>query len=195
MVNIRKLNDMMIPDPYPHSLQSEIIANVQRCNNLAIFDAASFFYQWRLHPDYCFMFTVVTHRTQKTFQVLIMGYINSIAYIQREVDSILHAERAWANAYMDNLVCKATSVSDIFQKLCVLCEIFVAYNISIKPTKTYLDHADVGLLGQLVNPLSLRAFDHKFKANQLLRYSKTLGALRYYLRLTGYLRSYIHFYA
>ena len=33
------------------------------------------------------MFTVVTYRGQETFQVPIMGYINSVAYVQQEIDN------------------------------------------------------------------------------------------------------------
>ena len=44
VVDIRKLNDLVLPDSYPLPLQSEIIANVQGCTNLAVLDAASFFY-------------------------------------------------------------------------------------------------------------------------------------------------------
>ena len=40
------------------------------------------------------MFTVVTHRGQETFQVLIMGYINSVAYVQHEIDNILRDVRS-----------------------------------------------------------------------------------------------------
>lgn len=90
VVDIRKLNKMVLPDSYPLPLQSEIIANIQGCTNLAVLNAASFFYQWRLHPDHRFMFTVITHRRQETFQVPIMGYINSVAYVQREIDNIFH---------------------------------------------------------------------------------------------------------
>lgn len=89
VVDIRKLNEMVLPDLYPLPLQSEIIANVQGCTNLAVLDAASFFYQWRLQPDHRFMFTVVTYRGQETFQVPIIGYINSVAYVKREIDNIL----------------------------------------------------------------------------------------------------------
>lgn len=89
MVDIQKLNDMVLLDSYSLRLQSEIIANVQRYTNLAVLDAALFFYQWLFHLDHCFMFTVVTHRGQKIFQVLIIGYINSVAYIQQEIDNIL----------------------------------------------------------------------------------------------------------
>ena len=73
---------MMLLDSYLLSLQSKIIANVQGCTNLAVLDTALFFYQWRLHPNHCFMFTVVTHCGQKTFQVPIMEYINSMAYVE-----------------------------------------------------------------------------------------------------------------
>ena len=81
VVDIRKLNDLVIPNAYPLPLQSEIIANVQGYTNLAIFNATSFFYQWLLHPDHHYMFTVVIYQGQETFQVPIMGYINSVAYV------------------------------------------------------------------------------------------------------------------
>ena len=51
------------------------------------------------------------------------------------------------------------------------------------------------LLGQRVNSLGLTTSDEKLKAICLLAYPDTLGVLEYYLGLTGYLRSYIHFYA
>lgn len=141
------------------------------------------------------MFTVVTHRGQETFQVSIMDYINLIAYVQQEIDNILREVRAWARAYVDNIVCVTRSLPDLLDKLRVLFEIFLHYNISIKPTKSFLNYPDVGLLGQRVNSIELTISDEKLKAIRLLAYPDTLGALEYYLGLIGYLRSYIHFYA
>ena len=77
----------------------------------------------------------------------------------------------------------------------MLFEIFLRYNISIKPTKSFLKYPDIGLFGQRVNSLRLTTSDEKLNAIRLLTYPDTLGALEYYLGLTGYLRSYIHFYA
>ena len=93
------------------------------------------------------MFTVVTHRGQNTFQFPIVGYINSIAYIQIEIDTIFQAVLAWARAYINDIVCGATSVADLLQKLRVLFEIFVVYNISIDTAKTYLNYQDAGFPG------------------------------------------------
>ncbi len=74
-------------------------------------------------------------------------------------------------------------------------EIFLDYNISISPTKSYLNYPNVVLLGQRVDSLGLTTLEQKLKAIKLLTYPDTLGALECYLGLTGYLRSYIHFYA
>ncbi len=136
---------MFIPNSYPLPLQSDIIANVQGYTNLAVLDATSFFYQWRLHLDHRFIFTVVTHQGQETFQVPITGYINSVTYVQREIHAILQSVRAWARAYIDDIIYGATSIADLLQKLRILFEIFVAYKIAIKLTKTYLNYFDVGL--------------------------------------------------
>ena len=92
-------------------------------------------------------------------------------------------------------MCRAKSLLDLLKKLRTLFEIFLAYNISISPTKSYFNYPDVVLLGQQVDSLGLTTSEQKLKAIKLLIYPDTLGALDYYLGLTGYLKSYIHFYA
>lgn len=86
------------------------------------------------------------------------------------------------------------SICNLFSKLYILFKIFVTYNILIKLTKTYLNYLDIGLLGQRVNSLGLTISNDKLRTIQLLHYLDILGALKYYLGLTGYLCSYIHFY-
>lgn len=140
------------------------------------------------------MFTVVTHCDQETFQVLIMGYINLVAYVQREIDNILQKVHAWARVYVDDIICGAKSLSDLLKKLRILFNIFFKYNFSIKPIKSFFNYPDVRFLGQQVNYLGLTTSKEKFRAIKYLIYPNTLGALKYYLGLTGYLRSYIHFY-
>ena len=81
MVNIRALNDLLVPDAHLLPLQSDIIATLQGCTHISVLDATSFFYQWHVHPDYEYLFTVVTHRGQETFKVPIIGCMNSIIYI------------------------------------------------------------------------------------------------------------------
>ena len=103
--------------------------------------------------------------------------------------------RAWARAYVDNIICEARSLSDLLEKLRVLFDIFLEYNISIKPTKSFHNYPNIGLLGQQVISLGLTTSEEKLWAIKHLTYPETLGALKYYLGLSGYLRNYIHFYA
>lgn len=147
VVDIPKLNDMVLPDSYPLALQSQIIANVPGCTNLAVLDAASFFYQWFFDLDHRFMFINVSYCGQETFQVLIMGYVILVAYIQREIDKILRNMRAWARVYIDDIIYRAKSLSNLLEKLRILFDIFLGYNISIKPTKSFFNYPNVGLLG------------------------------------------------
>ena len=58
-----------------------------------------------------------------------------------------------------------------------------------------MNYPDIGLLGQQVNSLGLTTSEEKFRVIKYLTYPETLGALEYYLGLTGYLRNYIYFYA
>lgn len=124
-----------------------------------------------------------------------MRYINSVAYVQRKINNIYRAVRAWAHAYIDDIVCGAKLLPDLLDKLRTLFEIFFAYNISISPIKSDLNYPDVVLHGQQVDSLGLIISEQKLKAIKLLTYPDTLGVLEYYLGLTGYLKNYIHFYA
>lgn len=77
---------MMLSNFYLLPLQSEIITNIQGCTSLAILNLALFLYLWLFHSNHRFIFIIVTNHGQKTFQVLIMGYIISMAYIQYKID-------------------------------------------------------------------------------------------------------------
>lgn len=79
------------------------------------------------------------------------------------------------------------SLPDFLNKLRILFDIFLHYNISIKPTKSYLNYLDIRLLGQYVNSLGLTISEKKLRAIWLLTYLDTLGALEYYLGFIRYL--------
>ena len=76
-----------------------------------------------------------------------MGYINSVAYVSREINNILCKFRDWACVFVDNIIYGAKSFNNLFSKLRILFEIFVAYRILIKPTKSFFNYPDMGLLG------------------------------------------------
>lgn len=112
VVDIRGLNDLIVLDVYLVSLQSEVIARLAGCTHIVVMDAMSFFYQWRAHPDSRHMLTAISHRGQETFNVSVMGCMNSIAYVQRQIDRILRPVKDFASAYVDDIVIGAKSLAE-----------------------------------------------------------------------------------
>ena len=68
-----------------------------------MFDAAVFFYQWLVRATDRHKFTVVSHRGQKQFNIVIMGFTNSLPYIQR-IDVILHIHRNIFRVYVNDII-------------------------------------------------------------------------------------------
>jgi hypothetical protein len=69
IMNIQDLNALLISDAYSVFSQFEIIDDLLECKYLSIFDANTFFYQWKVHSNDVYKQTIVTHREQKTFLV------------------------------------------------------------------------------------------------------------------------------
>ena len=195
VVDIRGLNELLVPDTYPVPLQSEVISRLIGCKYLSVMDAVSFFYQWRAHPSTKHLLTVVTHRGQETFNVPIMGCLNSVAYVQRRIDEVLRPIKEFAKAYIDDIVAGSKELSEHVTNLRKLFTLLREHNISLSPTKTFLGYPSVSLLGQKVDSLGLSTSEEKLAAIRLLKYPITLGDLEHYLGFTGYLRDRVHFYA
>lgn len=50
----------------------------------------------------------------------IKGFINYVAYIQHEIDNILHDVQDWAKAYINNIIFVGSSPDNFLHKLRVM---------------------------------------------------------------------------
>ena len=121
--------------------------------------------------------------------------MNSISYVQRQIDNIFREIKNFTRAYVDNVICESKSFQEHFIYFRRLFSLLMKYNVFISAKKAFLDYPDISFLGQRVNFLGLATSEKKLKAISQLRYPRTLGDLEHYLGLTEYLRQYIHFYA
>lgn len=87
-----------------------------------------------------------------------------MAYMQHEIDEIFYNVQAWVSAYVNDIVYRIRLLANLLDKLQALFEIFFTYNISIKPTKLYLNYLNMALLGQQVNFFGLTTLEQKVKA-------------------------------
>ena len=194
VIDIRGLNAVTQTDVYPLPLQSDLISSVKDCLYISVVDCASFFYQWRVHHRDRHKLTVVSHRGQETFNVAVMGYKNSPAYVQRQIDRLLR-RFSFARAYVDDVVVYSKTLEEHVQHLRQVFELFVKSGISVNPSKAFLGYPSVQLLGQKVDSLGLWTAEDKLKAISKLAFPETLSKLETYLGMTGWLRDYVANYA
>ena len=195
VVDIRKLNQVSIRDAYPLPQQSDIIALIAGCRFVTCVDGASFFYQWRVQPADRYKQTVVTHRGQETFNVPLMGYCNSPAYVQRQTDRLLRAFKDFAKGYVDDIVIFSRTLLEHIAHLRQVFTLFKRVGVALKPSKSFVGYPNVQLLGQRVDSFGLSTSEERLEAISRLKFPVTLAALETYLGMTGYLRNYIAWYA
>ena len=195
VVDIRGLNKIAITDSYPMPLQSDITSAVAGCVYISVFDAAGFFHQWLVRLADRHKLTVVSHRGQEQFNVAVMGFKNSPAYVQRKIDTILRAYRAFARAYVDDVVVFSHTLEEHLEHLHTIFALFDSFGITLSPKKSFLGYPTVALLGQKVDAFGLTTAADKLKAILELDFPYTLKDLEGYLGLTGWLRGFVPWYA
>lgn len=195
VVDIRALNKITVPDAYPVPSQAEILSLLMHSTHISTIDAAAFFYQWWVKHHHRHRLTVSSHRGQETFNVPVMGYRNSPAYVQRMIDRILRPFRHFCRAYVDDIVIFSTSLEEHIRHLTLVFEALAEMNIHLAPNKAYLGYPSVQLLGQHVDALGLATSEDKLAAIRNLEFPRTLSALERYLGMTGYLKQYVPHYS
>ena len=195
VVNIRGLNVITQLDAYSLSLQANIISLLRHCLYISIIDCSTFFYQWRVHSSNRHKLTIVSHREQESFNVVVMRYKNSSAYVQRQIDRLLRVFRRFARAYVNDIVIFSRIAKEHVTHLREIFFTLIQNNIFIKSIKTFIEYFTVSLLSQKVDSLDLATTKEKLRAISKLRFSQILRQLKTFLDLTSWLRDYVSHYA
>ena len=194
IVNIRDFNAIIQSNVYFLFLQFNIISVVIDCQYIIVLNCSTFFYQWRVHSNDKHKLTVITHREQKSFNVIVMNYKNSSIYVQRQIDRFFRFYRAFAKTYVNDIVIHFNILQKHFTHLTKIFNMLRANNISIKFEKIFIDYFIVHLLDQKVDSLELITIEKKFKVISRLFFSITFQLFETYLEFTNWLRDYVSWY-
>ena len=104
VVNIRDLNQITQIDVYSMSIQTDIIVAVFECFHIFIIDAQDYFYQWTVRKKNRYKQTIIIHRGQKQFNMIVMNFKNFSVYVQRQTDFMLKNFRDFVRTYIDDIV-------------------------------------------------------------------------------------------
>ena len=195
VVDIRGLNQITQTDAYPMPAQTDIIAAVSGCSHISIVDAQGYFYQWAVREEDRYKQTVITHRGQEQFNVAVMGFKNSPAYVQRQTDLMLKDFRGFARTYIDDIVFFSMSLNEHVEHLDKGFQRLSEYDVTLSPKKSFLGYPSIVLLGQIVDAFGMTTSEEKLAAIAKLSFPRTLKDLETYLGMTGWMRNYVPFYA
>jgi hypothetical protein len=88
-VDTKGLNAATKDNAYPLPHQEDVMAKIRWNLFIALLDQVKSYYQCIVHPDSRQYTTVVTHRGQEEFGIVLMGYKGSPAHQQRYMDEFL----------------------------------------------------------------------------------------------------------
>lgn len=129
---------------------------------------------------------MVTHQGQKNFNVAVMEYKNSFAYIQRQIDRLLWPYKNFACKYINDIVIFSRILAEHLTHYNAIFSMLKENNILIKPIKDFLANPIVQLLKQKVTSLGLSTSEKKLRAIAKLEFFSSLKQLETYLGLTGW---------
>ena len=135
IVNIRDFNAIIQSNVYFLFLQFNIIFVVIDCQYIIVLNCSIFFYQWKVHSKNRHKLTVITHRDQKNFNVIVMNYKNSSTYVQRQIDRLFRFYRVFAKIYVNDIVIHSCILQKHFEHFRKIFDMLRVNNIFLKSKK------------------------------------------------------------
>ena len=106
---------------------------------------------------------MITHRNQKSFNVIVMNFKNSSIYVQKQINRFFRSYKNFVKAYVDDIVIHFDTLKKHFSHFRQIFDMLVENNISIKSKKVFIDYSIVHLLNQKINSLKLTIVEKKLK--------------------------------
>jgi hypothetical protein len=193
VVDIRGLNSVTVTDAYPAKNQDDTLAKAAKAKYITVLDAMAFYYQWRVAPEARWALTIVTPRGQYTFNCAVMGFKNSNAYVQRQMDLLLD-EIPDAECYCDDIIIASDTLEEHKKALRAVFTKLRERNISIGPSKSYVAFPSATVLGRYVDSFSISSDEDRLAAISKLTFPENLKDLDHFIGATGYLRNHVPMY-
>lgn len=195
VIDIRELNQITQTNVYLMPTQTDIIETVTDCSHISIVDAQGYFYQWRVKEQDKHKQTIIIHRGQKQFNVAVMSFKNSSAYVQRQIDIMLRDLRTFVKTYIDDIIFFFMSFQEHLNHLNFEFQKLFEYDVILSFKKSYLGYPSITLLGQVIDAFEMSTTKKKLAIIAKLAFPISLKELKTYLSLTDWMRNYVSFYA
>ena len=196
VIDLRKLNESVIPDEFPIPRQEDILQALEGSQWLSTLDALSGFTQLEIAPKDREKLAFRTHRGLFQFKRMPFGYRNGPSVFQRVMQSVL-APYLWifTLVYIDDIVIYSLNFEDHITHLDQVFAAVERSGLTLSPTKCHLGYQSLMLLGQKVSRLGISTHKDKVDAIVALEEPRNLKELQTFLGMMVYFSAYVPFYA
>ena len=139
--------------------------------------------------------TVISHKNQKQFNVIVMNFKNSFVYVQRQTNLLFKNMQEFVRTFIDDIIIFSRIKKKNLKHFKTVFERLFFYDVIFNFAKIFLDFFSLILLNQVMNALKFIIIKKKLIAIIQLIFSRILNAFKVYLKLTEWMRNYVSYYA
>ena len=171
--------------------QTNIIAIVVEIKYIIVLNVLLYFYQWEVKSQNKHKQTIISHRDQEQFNVIIIKFTNSSIHVQRQTNRMLFECKNVIKLFINDIVIFFNNLENHLTHLKKIFIIFTKYEVILNFKKTYVEYFFLIIFDQIVNDFELITTKKKITIIINLIFSKTLKNLKYYLNFIEWLRLYV----
>lgn len=194
VIDLRPLNKMTVPDVYPLPDQGNIINSVRGNNYHSMFDGKSFYFQFGVYPPHRNRMVVISERGLEVSNVVLMGFRNAPAYVQRFMDNLFRAHASYIRVFIDDILISSRTKEDHLKHLEIFLRIATAKRLHVSPEKSFIAFPSIRLLGYIVDGKGITKTDDRLDAFAKLAVPSNLSELETFIGMAGFIRNGIPWY-
>lgn len=196
VIDLRRLNDAVIPDEFPLPRQEDILQALQGSQYLSTLDALAGFTQLTIKPADKEKLAFRCHRGLFQFKRMPFGFRNGLAVFQQIMQGVL-APFLWifTLVYIDNIVIFSKMFNEHLDHINRVLQVIKESKITLSPSKCHFGYQSLILLGQKVSRLGLSTHKEKVEAIVELDEPRNVKELQRFLGMMVYFSSYVPYYA
>ena len=146
VIDLKKLNHVIVFNIYFLFLQFDIIMSILRCKYISVMNDTDFFYQWQIVMKNHKKFTIMSHHKLKIISIAFMSYQKSSSDVQHMMNVILQSHKFFTCCYIDNIIIFSKILQNHFQHLNIVFNLFDKLKIIFKKVKIYVEYLLIILL-------------------------------------------------
>ena len=139
-------------------------------NYISVVDVMTFFYHWRIKFKHQNRLIIISHQDQEIFNVALMRFINSIVYVQWQLDNKFRNFHRFCRVYIDDIIIISKTLEKHMKYLDKIFSKLAKLHINLTLIKSYISFSDVKLLKQWVDSFDISTSKAKLEALSSLKF-------------------------